>query len=126
VSSFGSLTGAEYAAVVSVSALLTTVALRRGQPQGPTSDAETEEFLYDGVDLLGGGSDVEIHCEGGRTMLTGTVTHRRLKRDIGEIAWAMPRVTDVQNNLTIVPRRRLRHSGRDTESSPSSSARKPA
>ena len=43
-----------------------------------------------------------------RTTLTGQVSHKRLKRDAGEIAWAIPSVNDVQNNVTIVPRRRSR------------------
>jgi osmotically-inducible protein OsmY len=91
--------------------------MRRGQPAGPTNDAEIEEFLYDALELIPGTSDVEVRCEGGRVSLTGSVPHKRQKRDIGEIAWAIPAVADVQNNATIAARRRARHSGREGESS---------
>jgi len=113
---FSPLVAAELGAGVPAPALLATVAIRRGQPQGPTTDAEIEEFLYDAFELLPGTSDVEVHSEGGRATLTGTVTQKRLKRDLGEIAWAIGRVTDVQNNLTVASRSRSRTSGRDIES----------
>ena len=74
--------------------------------------------MYDALDLLAGASDVEVRCEGGRTTLTGSVPHKRLKRDVGEIAWAIPRVIDVQNNLTITARRRSRVGNRDSDSPP--------
>jgi hypothetical protein len=51
--------------------------------------------------------------------LTGSVPHKRLKRDIGEIAWAIPGVNDVQNNLTIAARRRSRTANRESEAHPS-------
>jgi BON domain-containing protein len=104
--------------------LLAAVAMRRGQPQGPTNDQEVEDFLYEALDLLGGTSDVEIRCEGGRTALTGTVPHKRVKRDIGEIAWAIPAINDVQNNVTIASRRRTRTANREGEHQPGVSARK--
>jgi hypothetical protein len=113
---FSPLVAAEFGAGVPAPVLLATVATRRGQPHGPMTDAEIEEFLYDAFELLPGTSDVEVHSEGGRATLTGTVTQKRLKRDIGEIAWAIGRVTDVQNNLTVASRRRSRTSGRDIES----------
>jgi hypothetical protein len=43
------------------------------------------------------------------------VSHKRFKRDAGEIAWAIPGVNDVQNNVTIITRRRSRTAGRETE-----------
>jgi hypothetical protein len=88
-------------------ALLTAVAIRRGQP-APTSDAEIEDLYYDTLELLAGTAEVEIRCESGRVTLTGNVPHKRQKRDVGEIAWAIPSVADVQNNVTIAPRRRAR------------------
>jgi osmotically-inducible protein OsmY len=96
--------------------------MRRGQPQGPTTDAEVEEFLYDALELLAGASDVEVRNENGRATLTGTVPHKRLKRDIGEIAWAIPGVNDVQNNVTITARRRSRTANREAEAHPGTSA----
>jgi hypothetical protein len=98
----------ETAGGVTAAALLAAVAVRRGQPLGPTTDQEIEDFIGDALDLLPGSSDIEIRCDGGRAILTGQVSHKRLKRDAGEIAWAIPGVNDVQNNVTIVARRRSR------------------
>ena len=77
------------------------------------------------LDLLPGSSDVEVRCDAGRTTLTGTVSQKGLKRDIGEIAWATPWAKDVQNNITIAPRRRSRAQNRDSEAS-AVAGRKPA
>lgn len=112
------LTAPELANVPTARALITAVAWRRGQPTGPTNDQEVEDFLYDVFELVPGASDVEVRCEGGRTTLTGPVTHKRIKRDVGELAWALPAVADVQNNLTIAGRRRARAMTRETESQP--------
>ena len=100
---------AETAIGVTAPALLTAVALRRGQPLGPTNDQEVEDFIYDAFDLLPGTNDVEVRVEAGRAVLSGSVPHKRLKRDIGELAWAIPALNDVQNNVTITARRRSRH-----------------
>ena len=96
--------------------VLAAVAMRRGQVQGPSNDQEVEDFLYDALELLPGTSDVEVRYENGRATLTGSVHHKRIKRDVGEIAWAIPNVNDVQNNVVITSRRRTRTgSGRETE-----------
>ena len=107
--------GSEIGVGITAPTLLTAVAMRRGQPLGPTNDQEIEDFIYDALDLLPGANDVEVRCEGGKTTLTGTVPHKRLKRDVGEIAWAIPSVIDVQNNITIAQRRRQRAQGRENE-----------
>jgi len=99
---------------ITAPALLASIAIRRGQPLGPTNDAEIEDFIYDALDVLPGGNDVEIRSEGGRVTVTGSVPHKRLKRDIGEVAWAIPNVIDVQNNINIAQRRRQR-TGRENE-----------
>ena len=119
----GALIGADAAGVITASSLLAAVAMRRGQPQGPTNDNEVEEFLYDALELLPGSADVEVRCDGGRATLTGSVQHKRTKRDIGEIAWALPGLQDVQNNVSITSRRRGR-AGREAEPPASASARK--
>ena len=106
---------------VNAPALFTAVAMRRGQPQGPANDQEVETSLRR-ARLLSGTADVEIRCEGGRATLTGNVHHKRAKRDVGEIAWAIPGVNDVQNNITIASRRRARAS-RETEA-PAAQTRK--
>jgi len=108
-------------------ALLATVAMRRGQPGGPSNDQDVEDFVYDALDLLPGGNDIEVRCENGRVTLPGPVPHKRLKRDAGEIVWAVPNVNDAQNNITIATRRRSRAQVRETEATSSSGAsRKPA
>lgn len=96
--------------------------MRRGQPMGPTNDQECEDFLYDALELIPGTSEVEVRCDSGRATLTGSVHHKRLKRDLGEIAWTIPALNDVQNNITIATKRRSR--GRDTESQTPASGRK--
>jgi hypothetical protein len=96
-------------------ALLAAVAIRRGQPLGPTNDQEIEDFFYDALEVFPGAAEVEVRSESGRITLTGRVQHKKLKRDIGEIAWATPGVNDVQNNLTITARRRPRGANRDQQ-----------
>jgi hypothetical protein len=102
---------------VTAPALLTAVALRRGQPLGPTNDQEVEEVIYDAFELLPGTNDVDVRVEGGRAVLSGSVPHKRLKRDLGELAWAIPALNDVQNNVTITARRRARPN-REAETAP--------
>jgi len=111
--------------IVTAPALLGAVAMKRGQPSGPSNDQEIEDFLYDALELLTGTNDVEVRCEGGRVTLTGSVQHKRLKRDVGEIAWAIPTVSDVQNNVSIATRRRSRSSAREGEA-PNTPSRKQA
>jgi len=112
--------------IVTAPALLAAVAIKRGQPAGPTNDHEIEDFLYDALELLSGTNEVEVRCEGGRVTLTGSVPHKRLKRDVGEIAWAIPTINDVQNNATIATRRRARSSNREGEQPSNTASRKPA
>ena len=109
---------------VTAPVLLAAVAMRRGQPQGPANDQEVEEFMYDALELLPGAADVEIRCDSGRVTLTGTVQHKRVKRDVGEIAWAIPALHDVDNNVTIASRRRTRSAGREPEVASSAQGKK--
>jgi hypothetical protein len=100
------------------SVLVSAVAARRGQPAGPTTDSEIEEFLYDALELLPGTADLEVRCDSGRVTLSGTVSHKRQKHDVGEIAWAIPSLADVQNTVTIASRRRARATARENEAQP--------
>jgi hypothetical protein len=111
---------------IPVPTLVAAVAVRRGRPQGPTNDHEIEDFIYDVFDLVSGANEVDVRCEGGRVTLSGPVFHKRVKHDLGEIAWALPVVNDVQNNVTLTTRRRARQPGRDSESPANVSSRKPA
>lgn len=106
---------ADFGTIVTPQALLAAIGRRRGQPMGPTNDQEIEDFIIDALDMLPGASDVDVRCESGRATLTGTVSHKRVKRDAGEIVWAIPNVHDVQNNITIATRRRSRSAGREQE-----------
>jgi hypothetical protein len=106
--------------------LLGTVAMRRGQYRLPSTDPEIEDFVYDAFELIPGAADVEIRCDAGKATLTGNVQNKRLKRDLGEILWAIPSVNDVQNNITIVSRRRARAASREGEPLPAAPVRKPA
>jgi hypothetical protein len=126
IGSLPAFTGSEIAIGVTAPALLAAVAMRRGQPLGPTNDQEIEDFIYDALDLLPGASDVEVRCEGGRAIVTGSVPHKRLKRDVGEIAWAIPSLNDVQNNITIAARRRGRSQPRENEPASGATGRKQA
>jgi BON domain len=108
----------------SVPALLSAVAMRRGQPLGPTNDQEIEDFVYDALEMLPGTNEVEVRCEGGRITLTGSVPHKRIKRDVGEIAWGIPIVNDVQNSLTIATKRRARPTQREGEPTQGQPSRK--
>ena len=118
--------GPDASANTTAPALLAAIAVRRGQPLGPTNDQEIEDFFYDALEVFPGAGEVEVRSEGGRVTLTGRVQHKKLKRDIGEIGWATPGVNDVQNNLTITGRRRARATGREREQEQPSASRKPA
>lgn len=107
--------GPDASANTTAPALLAAIAIKRGQPLGPTNDQEIEDFLYDALEVFPGASEVEVRSEGGRITLTGRVQHKKLKRDLGEIAWATPGANDVQNNLVITQRRRARGGGREQE-----------
>ena len=111
---------------VPASALIATMSLRRGQPHGPISDQDVEELLYDAVELMPGAGEVEVRCEGGRVSLTGSVPNKRIKRDVGELAWAIPGINDVHNTITIATRRRSRPFTRESEAQPSGPSRKQA
>jgi hypothetical protein len=65
-----------------------------------------------------------VRCEGGRVSLTGNVPHKRIKRDLGELAWAIPAINDVQNTITITGRRRSRPFGREGEQQQAAQTRK--
>jgi len=122
---FPAFLGPDIASGFTIPQLVAAVAMRRRQPMGPTNDQELEDFIFDALEVLPGTNEVEVRCEGGRVTLTGSVPHKRLKRDAGEIAWTIPGTTDVQNNVTIATRRRGRGTPRDAESQ-SSAGRKQA
>jgi hypothetical protein len=111
---------------VPAATVIATMAMRRGQPQGPVSDQDVEELLYDTIELMPSAGEVEVRCEGGRVTLTGSVPNKRLKRDVGELAWAVPGINDVHNVINIQTRRRSRAFTREPEAQPSGPSRKQA
>lgn len=111
---------------VPASTVIATMAMRRGQSQGPTNDQDVEELLYDAIELMPGGGEIEVRCEAGRVSLTGSVPNKRIKRDVGELAWAIPGINDVQNTLNIATRRRARGFTREPEAQPAGPSRKQA
>jgi len=125
-SGFPGFSGQDISAGATPSALVSFIAMKRGQPMGPTNDQEIEELIYDALEWLSGTNEVEARCDSGRITLTGSVSNKRIKRDVGEVAWAIPSVTDVQNNVTITARRRGRRDQRDQESQSGTTGRKQA
>jgi hypothetical protein len=111
---------------VPASTVIATMAMRRGQPQGPTNDQDVEELLYDAIELMPGAGEIEVRCEAGRVSLTGSVPNKRVKRDAGELAWAIPGINDVQNTVNIATRRRARGFSREPEAQTTGPSRKQA
>jgi hypothetical protein len=111
---------------VPASTVIATMAMRRGQLQGPINDQDVEELLYDAIELMPGAGEIEVRSEGGRVSLTGSVPNKRVKRDVGELAWAIPGINDVNNVLNISTRRRARAFTRESETQPSAPSRKQA
>lgn len=77
-------------------------------PRIPNDD-EIEDLIGDAVEaypFLSANSEVEVRCEAGQVTLTGSAQHKRVKHAIGEIAWSVPGILDVQNNIELAHRRR--------------------
>ncbi len=108
--SLSSFVGPDPVVGLTAPSLLAALAMRRGQPQGPTNDQEVEDFIYDPAWCRRRGSPLRRRT---RT-LTGSVQHKRVKRDVGEIGWAIPGL-HAQNNVTIASRRRTRSAAREGE-----------
>src|SRR5262245_48431181 len=60
------LIGGDQLTGFNVPAVLAAVAIRRGQPLGPTTDQDLEDFLYDTLDVLPGASEIDVRVDGGR------------------------------------------------------------
>ena len=111
---------------ITAQALLAVVAARRGQGMVSNTDADVEDFISDALDLLPGATEIDVRCEEGRVTLTGTAPNKRVKRDAGEIVWAIPGISDLQNNIAIAARRRSRTSRREGETAGTTQNRKSA
>jgi hypothetical protein len=75
---------------------------------GLPTDAEIEEIINDALDhnpAIPLDADLEIKCDAGQVVLSGTVPDKRIKRAAGEVAWWIPGVTDVNNGIVVTGRR---------------------
>jgi hypothetical protein len=75
---------------------------------GLPTDAEIEEIINDALDqhpAIPLDADLEIKCDAGQVVLSGTVPDKRIKRAAGEVAWWIPGVTDVNNSIVVTGRR---------------------
>jgi BON domain len=73
------------------------------------NDDEIEDLIEDALEaypFLSANSEVEVRCESGQVTLKGSAQHKRVKHAIGEIAWSVPGILDVQNNIELAHRRR--------------------
>lgn len=74
----------------------------------PPSDEQIREMIYDAIDadpLVPYDSDINVEVTGGVVTLTGTVPSKRIKHAIGDDAWWIPGVWDINNNIQVVPRK---------------------
>ncbi|MBI4319425.1 MAG: BON domain-containing protein [Chloroflexi bacterium] len=78
---------------------------------GLPSDEEITEMVYDAFDidpLIPYDADLDVEADAGVVTLSGSVPNKRAKHSAGDDAWRVPGVTDVRNNITISPHRRVR------------------
>ncbi|MCL5264853.1 MAG: BON domain-containing protein [Chloroflexi bacterium] len=76
--------------------------------EGLPNDDQIREMIYDAIDadpVIPFESDINVEVTGGVVTLTGTVPNKRIKHAIGDDAWWVPGVWDVNNGLEIVGRR---------------------
>jgi hypothetical protein len=75
------------------------------------NDDEIEEIIYEALDndpVIPWNAEIEVRVDTGQVTLTGTVPNKRIKHAAGEIAWWVPGVVDLQNNIVVASRRRAR------------------
>jgi osmotically-inducible protein OsmY len=80
-------------------------------PTQPLDDEAIKELVYDAIDanpMVLPDVDVEIDVNAGVVTLKGRVPGKRTKYAVGEAAWWIPAVVDVNNQLQVSPRRERR------------------
>ena len=70
--------------IVTAPALLTAIAIKRGQRAVPTNDHEIEDFLYDALELLTGTNECRSALRGRTCDADRQRAARRLKRDVAK------------------------------------------
>lgn len=74
-------------------------------------------MIFDSVDadpVVPYESDINIDVTGGVVTLSGTVPSKRIKHAVGDDAWWVPGVWDVNNNIHILSRRKVKEEGAPT------------
>jgi|GEM_PF-2050745 len=82
---------------------------------GLPTDSEIVEMIYDAMDddpVVPFDADINVDSNAGTVTLTGTVHSKLVKHAVGDDAWWIPGVDDVQNNLQVVSRRVTPSGGR--------------
>jgi len=80
-------------------------------PAQSLDDESIRELVYDTIDaapMILPDVDVEIDVNAGVVTLKGRVPGKRTKHAVGEAAWWIPGVVDVNNQLQVSPRRERR------------------
>lgn len=75
------------------------------------SDEQIKDMVLESIDAdpaVPFDSDINVDVTGGIVTLTGTVPSKRVKHAVGDDAWWIPGVWDVNNNLQITGRREKR------------------
>jgi hypothetical protein len=75
---------------------------------GMPDDEDIEEMIFDSFDadpMVPYDADIDVEVQEGVVTLTGTVPNKRIKHAVGDDAWWIPGVVDVNNNLQVVGRK---------------------
>lgn len=91
------------------------------------ADDQVRDMIYDSIDadpVVPYDSDVNVEVTGGVVTLTGTVPSKRIKHAIGDDAWWVPGVWDVNNNIQITARRKVREAAAGARPQPATAAAK--
>ncbi|MGH2448509.1 MAG: BON domain-containing protein [Chloroflexota bacterium] len=80
-----------------------------GNEKGPqeAGDEQLTHYLYDQIDAnpaIPDSANVQLHVNNGVVTLTGQVPTKRAKHAAGEVAWQVPAVADVYNQLEVTGR----------------------
>lgn len=75
---------------------------------GAMNDQELKDFVENAIDndpAIPAQAMISVDARNGVVTLTGTVPNKRIKHAAGDDAWFVPQVTDVDNEIQVVPRR---------------------
>lgn len=75
---------------------------------GFADDEQIKEMVYNSIDAdpsIPANADINVEVDGGVVTLTGTVPSKRTKQAVGDAAWWIPDVIDVNNQMKVQPRK---------------------